>query len=60
MTLNTESRNAECRDYLNVKLSVIMLNVIVLNDVAPVFSEKHLDIGHKFVIKTFHLNIGTR
>jgi len=28
-------RYAECRDYLNVMLSVVMLNVVMLSVVAP-------------------------
>jgi len=34
-----ECIDAECRDFLNVILSVIMLNVVVLSVVAP--SKKH-------------------
>jgi hypothetical protein len=31
-----ECHYAECRDYLNVMLSVIRLNVVMLNVVAPI------------------------
>ncbi len=44
MKLSTKCRYAECRDYLNVMLNVvmlrvivlIMLNVVMLNVVAPI------------------------
>ncbi len=31
MTLSIECHNADCRDYLNVMSTLIMLNVIMLN-----------------------------
>ncbi len=35
MASDIESRYAECRDYLNDMLSVIMLNVVMLSAVVP-------------------------
>jgi hypothetical protein len=35
MTLSIERRYDECRDNLNVMLSVIMLKVVLMNVVAP-------------------------
>jgi hypothetical protein len=34
MTLSFECQNAECRDYLNIMLSVVMLSVVMLSVVA--------------------------
>jgi hypothetical protein len=36
MALDIECCNAECRDYLNVMLSVFMLSVLVLSEVLRV------------------------
>ncbi len=41
---STEGHYAECRDYLNVMLGVIMLSVVILSVVAPEGGIRTLDL----------------